>query len=142
MMKRVLVILLIVSLLALCGCGTSGQKLDPTNAPTNSGATEPGASDATTGNQSTVTDPAIDWETPIDIDDSFTEPEGDEVTEPAATNPTEPSDENDPTEAQDPSEPTKPQVTEPQPTDPKPTTPPATGGSNGKGPIELPMIPG
>lgn len=136
MMKRVLVVLLIVSLLVLCGCGTSGKKQDTTNGPANSGATQPGTSDVTTGDQSAVTDPSIDWETPIDIDDSFDEIEGGEVTDPS-----DPVDPSDPTEVPDPSDPTDPQVTDPQPTDPKPTTPPATGGSK-DGPIELPMIPG
>lgn len=142
MMKKIFAVLMIISVLVLCGCGTSGQKLDPTNDPTKSGATEPGNDDVTTGDQSTVTDPIIDWETPIDIDDSFTETESGEETDPSVTDPTEPGDETDPTEAQDPSEPTKPQVTEPQPTDPKPTTPPVIGDLNGSGPIELPMIPG
>ncbi len=134
MMKKLLVVLMIISLLALCGCRDSKQNVDPTNGPTNSGATQP---DPTNGDASSVTDPTIDWETPIDIDDSVTDPEGGEETDPAVTDPTEPGDENDPTSVQDPTEATEPEATKPQG-----STPPVSGGSDKTGPIELPMIPG
>lgn len=83
----------------------------------------------------------IDWETPIDVDDSFIE----DPTEPGDT-PVEPSDETGPMTTVDPTNPTDsseqptetPDVTE-APTDSE-TQPPKNPGSSGA--IELPMIPG
>ena len=133
MKKFLIVVSLILSLLmVLCAC-KSGN-----NEATNP-ATEPNASG------SEVVKPTenvtIDWETPIDVDDSFLEETADDsesVTEPAetdstgatvpqATDPTDPS--VDPTDA--------PEVTEaPTSSETRPQKP----GSSGA--IELPMIPG
>lgn len=141
MMKKLLVVLMVISLVVLCGCGNTGKNADPTDAPTNSGATEPGSVEATTGDDSSVTKPAIDWETPIDVDDSVTEPQGNEETEPSQSDTTEPSEGNDPTEVQDPTEAEDPSVPS-EPAESEATEPAATEGSNHSGPIELPMIPG
>ena len=133
-MKKILVLLLVLSLLALCGCKNStsndlpGNTDDPVNTSGNS--TEDSGSDST-----------VDWETPIDIDDSVQQ-----ETEDAAT---EPIDEIDPTEATPTvAQPTEANPTEgnADPTEPDPTEaetdPPATSRPNSSGPIELPMVPG
>ena len=136
-MKRLIVLLLILSLVLLCGCQNAGNGDATTTAPS---ATDPVGSEPANGTEST-TDP-IEWETPIDIDDSFqqedpenTDPAASEATEPDTTDPdaTEP-DTTEPA-VTDPTE-TDPVTTEPVSTDPEPTSP---SGSN---PIELPMIPG
>lgn len=137
-MKRLIVLLLILSLVLLCGCQNAGNGDVTTTAPS---ATDPVGSEPANGTEGT-TNP-IEWETPIDIDDTFqqtepSEPAASEATEPGTTEPTatEPT-ATEPT-ATEPTA-TDPAATEPAPTDPKPTTP---SGSTGSKPIELPMIPG
>ncbi len=134
-MKKILVLVLIFSVFLLCACQNgSNNETQPAGSPTESEA----------GTAEPSEQVSIDWETPIDVDDSFAE-ETDaateapaepsesnaEATEPLSSEPTEPS--VKPTEATDPTEgPTE----APQPTEPVPTKP------SGSGPIELPMIPG
>lgn len=136
-MKKLIVILAVLSLMTLCACkGDVHFEIDNTTDPqgtpvvTDPSATTPDntdpVEDATTG----------DWETPIDIDDSF-QPE-DDVTTTDATEPesTDPNDETEPTT----SEPTT-AATEPEQTEPA-TEPEVTSRPIGSGPIELPPIPG
>ena len=130
-MKKLLVLLLALSLVMLCGCKNADQNdvVDPT-AESN-------------GTGSEITDPTenvtYDWETPIDIDDSFLQETEDEES-------TEPENEEDPTAAESSAgqnEPTQPNPTEPSPTEPEPdVTVSQPTGSTGSKPIELPMVPG
>lgn len=130
-MKRLLVLLLALSLVMLCGCKNADHNdvVDPT-AESNGAGSE-------------IADPTenvtYDWETPIDIDDSFLQETEDEES-------TEPENEEDPTEAESTAgqnEPTQPNPTEPAPTDPEPdVTVSQPTGSTGSKPIELPMVPG
>ena len=129
-MKKVLVLIMIISVVLLfCACNNTS------NATTPNDIAEP-TSDATTNPQENVT---IDWETPIDIDDSFLnetssnedaiEDITEDITEDISEG-TEPTDTNPTTGPE--SEPTEPTVTEPVISSP----------TNGSGAIELPMIPG
>ena len=149
-MKKILILLLIVSLCLLCACNNSGTQ-DPTG-------TDPQV------NQGTEPDnkPDFDWETPIDVDDSFQDvsDETDPITDPANTDgdvePSDPVSEptsngnqggsnnkpqiSNPTEFEGETDVTDPDPTEnTTPTEPEPTAKPTTGNS---GAIELPMIPG
>lgn len=136
-MKKLIVLTLILSLVLLCGCNPAGKGATTTNPDVTDPASEPAGSEPTSGAAET-TQP-IDWETPIDIDDSLldqpeeTNPSESQATEPSATKPnvTDP----DPTDPN----PTNPDPTEPDPTDPEPTKP---SGATGSKPIELPMVPG
>ena len=146
-MKKLIVLTLILSLVLLCGCNPAGNGATTTNPNETDPASEPAGSEPTGGTAET-TQP-IDWETPIDIDDSFleqngeTDPSESQPTEPGATEPNvtdpDPTDPNptDPTPTE--TDPTNPDPTEPDPTDPEPTKPSGTTGSK---PIELPMVPG
>lgn len=151
-MKRILILLLIVSLCLLCACNKS-ETQDPTGTdPQVNQGTEPGNK------------PEFDWETPIDVDDSFQDvsDETDPVTEPESSSeedPTEDIQETDPVSGGNQGGNNKPQVTNPSdtsdPTEPEntddPTEEPVTAGPTkepeetkkpGSGAIELPMIPG
>lgn len=137
-MKKYLTIVAVVLCLLLVLCACKSGNNEPTNP-----VTEPSASD------SEVVKPTenvtIDWETPIDVDDSFLED---------PTEPGDPSDETGPLTTVDPSDPTDPSVEPtdaPQATDaptgdPTEATDPAeqipTKPSGSSGAIELPMIPG
>ena len=137
-MKKVFAICLILSVLMLfCACnGNNNDDVDISGVET-------GGADA--GNQETTApseNVTIDWETPIDIDDSFleetssgntTEPE--ESTAPGETQngTTDPSEES----AQDPTETVAGESTGDSVTEPTPSKP-----VNSSGAIELPMIPG
>lgn len=149
-MKKIIVILLVLSLVALCGCKEQ-------TVPANQTATKPGSSNADPETPTTVapTKPIysdFDWESEIDIDDSFLEenettPVDPQVTEPSASDPSEPK-ATDPSGSEPQgttpqgSEPqaTEPEATEPSATEPAPTTPNKPGSTSK--PIELPMIPG
>lgn len=137
-MKKLIVILAVLSLMTLCACkGDVHFEIDNTTDPqgtpvvTDPSATTPdntdSVEDATTG----------DWETPIDIDDSF-QPEDEETTT-DATEPesTDPNDETEPTT----SEPTT-AATEPEQTEPETSEPETTKKTNSSGAIELPFISG
>lgn len=130
-MRKILVLVLVLSVFLLCACQNgNNDETQPVSSPTES---EVGAADPSEK-------ATIDWETPIDVDDSFAE-ETDAPTEPSETSngATEPSTEpsvkptEDPTETADPGESPTEAV---QPTEPVPTKP------FGSGPIELPMVPG
>ena len=135
-MKKLIVLIMVLSLVLLCGCkATIDVDLKETN-PNGTKPTGESTNQETTGNANEATDP-IDWETPIDIDDSFIEEQPNETnpteagtTEPGATEP-------DPTQAgtTEPA-PTEPEAEPTEPALPKPTSP------SGSKPIELPMIPG
>ncbi len=133
-MKKLLVLLLALSLIMLCGCKNTNQNdvVDPTLDPDATGSQSADPTENVT----------IDWETPIDIDDSFLQETEDEATEPGnEENPTEgetTSGQNDPTQP-DPTEadPTE-SASTPTESEPVETTKP-NGGSR---PIELPMVPG
>lgn len=129
-MKKLIVLIMVLSLVVLCGCNQAANNESTTTAPN---VTDP-ASNETTGGVGEPTNP-IDWETPIDIDDSFVEEQPDETkpTEPGATEP-------DATQAgtSEPA-PTEPDTSETEPSEPAPTKPSSSSGSK---PIELPMIPG
>lgn len=135
-MKKILVLLLILSLTTLCACrGSVDFEVEDTP-------------DDAQQNGSSVTDPienvTVDWETPIDIDDSFQE-EIDQNIDAADGETTNPADENEPTSGETSgaqNNPTEPTVTEPDSTKPSPTDPVETSRPSGSGPIELPMIPG
>ena len=129
-MKKIAVLFMIISaMLALCACnGTDVKPTEPSEAvPV---VTQP---------QENVT---IDWETPIDIDDSFLEETTGDAQEPVDTTPTTGpnGDATEPTEnpTEENAEPTEGNV---DPTEPsvEVTEPPKT---NSSGAIELPMIPG
>lgn len=139
-MKKLIVLLLILSLVLLCGCQNAGNGDATTTAPS---ATDPVGSGNANGTVETTK--PIEWETPIDIDDSFqqtepSEPAASETTEPSATEPgaTQP-DTTEPTA----SEPTvsEPAATDPAPTESAPADPEPTNPFGSK-PIELPMVPG
>lgn len=141
-MKKYLTIVSVVLCLLLVLCACKSGNNEATNP-----VTEPSASD------SEVVKPTenvtIDWETPIDVDDSFLE----DPTEPGDT-PVDPSDETGPLTTVDPSNPTDPsveptdapQATDAPTSDPPEATEPAeqipTKPSGSSGAIELPMIPG
>ncbi len=132
-MKKIMILLLVLSLATLCACRNSIIDNLPDSGKDPSNVTDSSAEDPTEN-------ATIEWETPIDIDDSFQQETEDETdtTEDSATEPEVEEDpttgENDPTQ---PSAPTDPVVTEPDPTDVEPTKP--NGGSK---PIELPEIAG
>lgn len=135
-MKKLIVLIMLLSLVLLCGCNQAANNENTTTAPNATDPTGAPAGNETTGGVGEPTDP-IDWETPIDIDDSFIEEQPDETnpTEPGATEPgaTEP----DPTQGgTTESAPTEPEA---EPTEPAPVKPTSPSGSK---PIELPMIPG
>ena len=134
-MKKILVLFVIACSLfcMLCACKSGEENV-----------TDPAAEPSVTGEGEIkpVEKETIDWETPIDVDDSFAED-----TTPSVDTPTDPSDEtgplttvpvSDPANSEDPTDPTDSDVTE-APTEG--TTEP-TSTSSGSGPIELPMIPG
>lgn len=133
-MKKLIVLIMVLSLVALCGCkATIDVDMKDTN-PSNTKPSGGSTNQETTGKVDEPTNP-IDWETPIDIDDSFVEEQPDE------TKPTEPgSTEPDATQAgtSEPA-PTEPDTSETEPSEPAPTKPSSSSGSK---PIELPMIPG
>lgn len=139
-MKKLIILTVILSLVLLCGCNPAGKDATTTNPSVTDPASEPSGSEPT-GGANQETNP-IDWETPIDIDDSFldqpeeTDPSESQATEPDATDPTEST-----------------------PSDSEPSVPEeggneggAEGGSNSEQPqppsgnsskpIELPMISG
>ena len=133
-MKKMIVLIMVLSLVVLCGCkATIDVDLKDTN-PSNTKPSGGSTNQETTGKVDEPTNP-IDWETPIDIDDSFVEEHPDETkpTEPGATEPgatqagtSEPA-------------PTEPDTSETEPSEPAPSKPSSSSGSK---PIELPMIPG
>lgn len=131
-MKKLIILTVILSLVLLCGCNPAGKDATTTNPSVTDPASEPSGSEPT-GGANQETNP-IDWETPIDIDDSFLDQP--EETDPSESQATEP-DASDPN-ATDPA-PTEPTPTNPAPSEPDPTKP---SGSTGSKPIELPMIPG
>lgn len=133
-MKKLIVLIMVLSLVALCGCkATIDVDMKDTN-PSNTKPSGGSTNQETTGKVDEPTNP-IDWETPIDIDDSFVEEQPDETkpTEPGATEP-------DATQAgtSEPA-PTEPDTSETEPSEPAPSKPSSSSGSK---PIELPMIPG
>lgn len=132
-MKKLIVLLAVLSLMTLCACkgDVHFEIEDSTDPQTDPVVTDPAVTDPDD------TDPVEnvtsgDWETPIDVDDSF-QPEDDVTTggatEPEATNP------NEETEPEPSVEPTS-AATEPA------TEPEVTSRPIGSGPIELPPIPG
>lgn len=132
-MKKILILLILIVSVIFVFCGCKSDENDAIVPVTDPSVT------SNEGNNS-VDKENIDWETPIDVDDSFAED-----TNPNADTPTDPSEEtgplstvSDPENTEDPTNPTDPDVTE-APTDG--TTEP-TSTSSGSGPIELPMIPG
>lgn len=143
-MKRLIVILMIISVVILCGCKTaSNTGIDNTVASTNGNTTQiqdsrPGSNEPTNNSEFDN----IDWESPIDVDESFSDidvpSQPTEATEPTdGTTPTDPS-ETDPTEvppAASETDPSEPEATKPQ-SKPGISTDPDTGA------IQLPMIPG
>ncbi len=131
-MKKLIILTVILSLVLLCGCNPADKDATTTNPSVTDPASEPSGSEPT-GGANQETNP-IDWETPIDIDDSFLDQP--EETDPSESQATEP-DASDPN-ATDPA-PTEPTPTNPTPSEPEPTKP---SGSTGSKPIELPMIPG
>lgn len=154
-MKKIPILLLIISLCLLCACK---QANPDSNANTQDPSSDPKVNQETDPEKM----PEFDWETPIDVDDSFQEvsDETDPVTEPDNTDgdvePSDPVSEpasngnqggtngkpqvTDPSEFEGPADATDPDPTEDiTPTEPEPTAKPTTGNS---GPIELPMIPG
>jgi len=133
-MKKLIVLIIVLSVVLLCGCNKAPSGDANTTTP-NSNASTNKPTENESGNSVGETTKPIDWETPIDIDDSFSEIQP-EVTDPAASEPTEPS-VSDPFAATEPSA-TEPTATEPTATEPQPTKP---SGYTSK-PIELPMIPG
>ena len=133
-MKKLIVLIMVLSLVVLCGCkATIDVDMKDTN-PSNTKPSGGSTNQETTGKVDEPTNP-IDWETPIDIDDSFVEEQPDETkpTEPGATEP-------DATQAgtSEPA-PTEPDTSETEPSEPAPSKPSSSSGSK---PIELPMIPG
>lgn len=133
-MKKLIVLIMVLSLVVLCGCkATIDVDMKDTN-PSNTKPSGGSTNQETTGKVDEPTNP-IDWETPIDIDDSFVEEQPDETkpTEPGATEP-------DATQAgtSEPA-PTEPNTSETEPSEPAPSKPSSSSGSK---PIELPMIPG
>lgn len=130
-MKKVFVICIILSVvMLLCACNGDKNKVDITGVET--GGVDAGTQETTAPSENIT----IDWETPIDIDDSFLEETSPEyATESGETQDgtTDPSGETtqDPTEVVV-EESTGESVTEPMPSKPV----------NSSGAIELPMIPG
>ena len=131
-MKKILLLLLVLSIATLCACRNSviddlpDDVIDPTS------ASDPSENEVT------------DWETPIDIDDSFEQNTEDEI-DTTEGDPTEPVDVTEPTTGETTApqnQPTQPSVTEPVITDPVVTEPVETTRPGSSGPIELPMIPG
>lgn len=161
-MKKIIVLVLIFSLVLLCGCNAfiSVDK-EPSESVQQTTDYSPDINDTEPGT-------TIEWELPIDVDDSFTEPVTEPVGEQGSTDVTTPDttvgDEQTPTEepttpateptseptvepttnSQNNDQPTEPNETEP--TEPS-TVPPTTVVQPttkpiGSGPIELPLIPG
>ena len=147
-MKKIIALISIICLILCAFVACKSDEVEVTNP-----ATEP--TETAAGAITPVDKDNIDWETPIDIDDSFvedattpaetapvtTEPietDASGETKPQTTNPTEPSsDPTDPTDSSDVTEaPTSAPTEAPDPTE---STPPKTSSS---GAIELPMIPG
>lgn len=143
-MKKIVLICVVLSLLFICGCKnnetSNTNPVDATGAiqGVTTGDNLPTETEGNSGNQPNNNS---EFETPIDVDDSFVEQE--DVTEPSTTptDPTEPGEPSQPVGTVDPTEPT-------QPVDPtEPTTNPTEGNGNqgglsDSGAIELPMIPG
>lgn len=136
-MKKIFCIALILSLFLLCACQNGRHKeTEPSFAPTESGALTTDPTEQAT----------IDWETPIDVDDSFAE-----ETTPVTETPTEPETSNGETKPTDPSvkptEPSNPTEGPAEPTEapteaPGNNTEPVPTKPSGSGPIELPFISG
>lgn len=137
-MKKVIVLLVVLSLLMLCACKSDNHSElpDTTDAPdaadvqTDPIDKEPNDTDPV-GNET-----AGEWETPIDIDDFFQQEDvttAGDATEPDAT---EPEQTTAPTV-----EPTTP-PTEPEQTEPETSEPETTKKTNSSGAIELPFISG
>lgn len=137
-MKRYLfVLILILSVVFIfCACKLGDtQTTEPDSVP----------SETSNGSVDLTEKETIDWETPIDVDDSF-------VVDPApsADTPTDPSDEtgplttvptSDPTNPADPTDPSETETPTDDPVEPTEQVPTKAPGSS-TGPIELPMIPG
>lgn len=137
-MKKVIVLMVVLSLLMLCACkrDVSPETPDITdtagaeNIQTNPTDKEPNDTDPV-GNETSG-----EWETPIDIDDFFQQEDvttAGDATEPDAT---EPEQTTAPTV-----EPTTP-PTEPEQTEPETSEPETTKKTNSSGAIELPFISG
>lgn len=131
-MKKILLLLLVFSVATLCACGNSvlddlpDDVIDPTS------ASDPSENEV------------VDWETPIDIDDSFEQNTEDEI-DTTEDDPTEPVDVTEPTSGETTApqnQATQPTATEPNTTEPATTDPVETTRPGSSGPIELPMIPG
>ena len=139
-MKKILLICMVLSV-ALLFCACNGNQNDVDVSGSESGIVDSGNNETAAPTQNVT----IDWETPIDIDDSFQEESSSEteidITDPANTSasgetqddPTDPSDETTQGATQDPTEPVSEESTGESATEPVATKP---------GPIELPMIPG
>lgn len=141
-MKKIFVICMVLSVvMLLCACNGTDEAVG-TNGSDN-GIVDSGNKETAAPTENVT----IDWETPIDIDDSFLEENTSEseTTEPTDTSasgetqddPTEPSDETTQGATQDPTEP----ITE-ESSGEGATEPVATKPVNSSGVIELPMIPG
>lgn len=139
-MKKIIILFVILSLVAMCGCKATVDVTNPTTKPvTPSGNTE-------TPTTVAPTNPSfddIDWESEIDVDESFLAEN--DPTDPQETEPTEPGNSEPTSGATEPgaSEPTasEPGNSEPVATEPEVTAPPKPV-TNPDGAIELPMIPG
>ncbi len=141
-MKKIFVICLVLSVVFLfCACNDNNDDVDANGSQT-------GNVDSSNGeNVDPTENVTIDWETPIDVDDSFLEETTpvSESTEPSVTtvsgetqdDPTDPSDETTQGATQDPTEPVSEESTGESATEPVATKP-----VNSSGAIELPMIPG
>lgn len=146
-MKKIIVLIMILSVVILCGCkSTSNTGTENNVVPTNANGTA--TQDSQPANNEKPADSEfdnIDWESPIDVDESFLE--NNESTEPTeTTDPTEGTTPADPSET-DPADPTDipPVPSDPAPSEPDTTKPEPEPGINkdpNTGAIELPMIPG
>ena len=164
-MKKIIVLTSIISLVLLSGCNTF---VSVDNNPSHSAEQTTAPSPDSSLPEFTVPGTTIEWELPIDVDDSFTEPVTEPVSEQGSTDvttpvttlggdqtpteePTTPATEPTSVPAVEPTtsnqnneQPTEPSVVDPtEPTTVPPTTvvQPTTKPSN-SGPIELPLIPG
>ena len=140
-MKKLVLICLVLSLISLCACKNNDKVTEPSNSPeaTQGPTTDNNQPTDIEGGSVNQPDNDSEFETPIDVDDSFLNQ--DNGTEPSTT----PTDPTEPSKPGDPSEPTEPKPTESPVVPTEPTTPPSggnNGGQTGSKPIELPMIPG
>lgn len=158
-MKKIIILLVALSVLLLCGC----NGIDTLN-PNPSEFEQQPTEGSPNNDKTNETEPGttLDWELPIDVDDSFTEPATEPTSVENTTSPdaTEPNTDGNgeqvttaPSVTQDPTEPTteganveettsnpieEPVVT----TEPETTVPQPTFNQSSSGPIELPLIPG